>query len=347
MTAPEEHVPQPADAAPMIEVYYEKGWTDGLPVVPPSEDSVGAMLAGAGLQGEDVVGEIAARHTRITADKVAINAVLAGCLPEYMPVVVAAVKGICHEDYGYHGPSTSTGGAAVAMVVNGPIAARLGINGEDNVFGPGFRPNATIGRAVRLLMMNAINTRPGKLDKSTLGNPGKYTLCFAENEANSPWEPLHVERGFKAEDSAVTVFATEGSIQVYNQLSNDAETLCKTMADAMANLGSINIVGQQNIMAVWAGEHAAVFRKAGWSKKQVQQCLFENAKRTVADIKRVGKFPLPIKPEDEETYRHVTRTPEEILVLHAGAPQGAFSTCLPGWGSHSVTRAVTIRIETP
>jgi len=332
------------DAAALIELYFQKGWTDGLPVVPPSEDSVGFMLAAAGLRGDDVVGEIPIRNVRITADKVAVNAVLAGCLPEYMPVVVAAVKGICHPDYGYHGPATSTGGSAVAILVNGPIVKLLGINAQDNAFGPGFRPNATIGRALRLVMMNAINTRPGKLDRSTLGNPGKYSLCFGEDEKNSPWEPLHVEKGFRPEESTATVFATEGTHQIYNQLSSDPEELCITMADAMANLGSMNIVGQQDFWVVFAGEHQEVFRKSGWSKTQVKKCLFDHACRSMADIKRAGRMPGPVSDEDETIERHVVREPEDIFLISAGARAGAFSACLPGWGSNTMTRSVTTLI---
>lgn len=336
-----------ADAAGLIEMYHERGWTDGLPVVPPTEASVGAALAAAGLAGDEVVGEIPTRHVRITADKVAINAVLAGCRPEYLPVVVAAVKGLCHPDFGYHGPATSTGGAAVALIVNGPVAPRLGIHGRDNAFGPGFRANASIGRAVRLLMMNAINTRPGHLDRSTLGNPGKYALCFAENEADSPWEPMHTGRGFGATDSAVTVFATEGPHQVYNQLSSDPEQLCATMADAMANLGSMQIVGNQDLAVVWAGEHAEVFRRAGWSRRQVQDALFARARRTTAELKRAGRVPGEVTADDERTWRHVVPGPEDIMVLHAGARAGAFSAFLPGWGSRKATRSVTVRIEAP
>jgi len=335
---------KPEDAAALIELYFEKGWTDGLPVVPPCENSVEAMLAAAELKGDDVVGEIPTRNVRITADKVAINAVLAGCLPEYMPVVVAAVKGVCHPDYGYHGPSTSTGGAAVAIIVNGPVIKRLGINARDNAFGPGFRPNATIGRALRLLMMNSISTRPGKLDRSTLGNPGKYSLCFGEDEENSPWEPLHVERRFRPEDSTATVFATEGTHQIYNQLSKDPEELCMTMADAMANLGSMNIIGQQDFVVVFAGEHQEIFRRSGWTKMQVKQCLFHHARRSIGDIKRAGRMPGPVLEEDETTMRHVVPEPEDILVIGAGARAGAFSACLPGWGSNSMTRSITTLI---
>jgi hypothetical protein len=335
------------DAAALIEQYYRRGWTDGLPVVPPTEASVGAMLAAAGLKGPEVLGSVAERNTSVTADKVAVNAVLAGCLPAYMPVVVAAVKGLCHPDYGYHGPATSTGGSAAVLICNGPVAARLDINSRDNALGQGWRANATIGRAVRLVMMNALNTRPGKLDRSTLGNPGKYSFCFAENEAESPWEPLHVERGFGPAESTVTVFAAEGQIQVYNQLSNTPEALCRTLADALANLGSIGIMGQPQAVIVIAGEHMEIFRKAGWSKAQVKQTVHGLARRTHADLKRAGRMPGPLAPEDETAWRHVTRTPDDLIVVHAGGRAGSFSACLPGWGGIAATRSVTTRIETP
>ncbi|MEE8396275.1 MAG: hypothetical protein V3S29_09490 [bacterium] len=337
----------PQDAAELIEAYFEKGWTDGLPVVPPSEDSVGAMLAGAGLDGSEVIGEVEARNTRVTAEKVAINAVMAGCLPEYMPVVVSAVRGLCHPDFCYHGIATSTGGAAVVIIVNGPIAQTLHINATDNAMCPGFRANMTIGRALRLLMMNAINTRPGKLDRSTLGNPGKISFCFAENEAFSPWEPLHVERGYKPNQSTTTVFAAEGTIQVYNQLSHDPEPLLMCFADAMRNYGSMPIMGQQDLVVVVAGEHTEVLRKAGWSKQQVKQFLFDHAKRTQADLKRAGRMSCEIAPADENTWRHVVRKPEDLVVVCAGGRVGNFSACLPGWGSHRGTRSVTTPVELP
>ena len=338
---------QAKNAAELIELYFRRGWTDGLPVIPPSEDSVKSMLVAGGLKGNEIVGEILARNVRIPAEKVAINAVLAGCLPEYIPVVLSAVKGICHPDYGYHGPATSTGGAAVAIIVNGPVVKKLGINTRDNIFGPGFRPNATIGRALRLLMMNAIDTRPGKLDCSTLGNPGKYSLCFGEDEENSPWEPLNVERGFRPEESTTTVVATEGTHQIYNQLSRDPEELCITMADAMANLGSTNVIGQQDFVVVFAGEHQEIFRKSGWGKAQVKQCLFDYACRSIAEIKRAGRMPGPVLEADEMSRRHVVRKPEDILVISAGGRAGAFSACLPGEYDFTVTRSLTTPIEVP
>lgn len=333
----------PADAATLIELYFEKGWTDGLPVVPPSSASIGAMLEAGGLKGDDIVGEVPTRNTVVSAEKVAINAVMAGCLPEYMPVVISAVKGLCHPEFNYHGIATSTCGSAVAVIINGPIARRLGINGRDNALGPGVRANLTIGRSLRLLMMNALNTRPGKLDRSTLGNPGKISLCFAENEEGSPWEPLHVERGLKAEQSATTLFAAESLIQTANALANAPEPLLMGMADAMANMGSSTITGQQNMVCIFAELHIGILAKAGWSRQQVKTFLYDNAKRSVADLKRVARLPGPIDPGDEENWRRPVRSPDDLILVCAGS-MGNFSAIMPGWGSNHSSLAVTTPI---
>jgi hypothetical protein len=331
----------PQKAAELIEAYYQQGWTDGFPVVPPSELSISAMLAAADLHEDTIVDTIVTRNTVITADKVAVNAVMAGCLPEYMPVIVSAVKGMCHPDFSYHGMATSTGGASLALIVNGPIAKKLGINARDNLFGPGARANMTIGRALRLLMMNSLNTRPGILDRSAIGSPGKISFCFAENEADNPWEPLHVERGFKRDDSTTTVYAAEDIIQVSNSLARTPEPLLLGMADAMANMGSVNIIGQQNVIAVFAGQHTKVLKANGWRKQQVKQYLFDHARRRVADLKRAARLPGPSQPEDETTWRHAVRKPEDIIVICAGGAVGDISACLLGWSSYKSTRAIT------
>ena len=242
-----------AEPAAVIEAYYEAGWTDGLPVVPPSDASVAAMLAAAGLHGHEVLGEIPGRNVEVVAEKAAINAVMAGCRPEYMPVVVAAVKGLCAPAFAYHGPASSTGGSAIVLVVHGPIGRRLGINAGNNAFGQGHRPNATIGRAVRLCMMNVMNTRPGLLDRATLGHPGKYTFCFAEHELDHPWQPLHTTRGFAADDSTVTVYASNSLNQVYNQLAATPEPLLLCFADALGNMGSPNLRGFNETLVPYDG----------------------------------------------------------------------------------------------
>jgi hypothetical protein len=246
--AAEVDVPGWAEA---IEAYFERGWTDGLPVVPATPEAIRPFLAVAGLEPGDIVLTEATRRRSISAEKVAINAVMAGCRPEYMPVVVAAVEGIGDPRWSYHGPGTSTGGAAVLMIVNGPIARELDINAGDNLFGPGWRANLTIGRAVRLVMRNVCGSMPGLLDRGTLGHPGKLSFVIAENEAESPWTPFHVERGFRPEQSTVTVVASDGPRQFYNQLSDSAEGVLTTLADDMRISGSV--MGQATYVVVLAG----------------------------------------------------------------------------------------------
>ena len=332
------------DPRELIEAYYSAGWTDGLPVVPPSDASIEEMLAAGGLRGDEVIGEVAGRNTVVVADKVAINAVMAGCRPEYLPVVVAAIKGLCHPDFAYHGPASSTGGSAMVLIVNGPVARRLAINSGNNAFGQGHRPNATIGRAVRLIMMNVMNTRPGLLDRATLGNPGKYTFCFAEHEEGHPWEPLHVARGLRREDSAVTLIASNSLYQVYNHLAAEPEPLLYCFADALGNVGTSNLLGFNETLIVFAGEHQEVLQKAGWSRLDVQRFLMERTRRTVADYKRGARLPGEVTPADETTWRYRFERPEDILIAFAGGRAGSWSACLPGWGT-KWTRSVTTRIE--
>jgi hypothetical protein len=333
-------------AAELIEAYFDRGWTDGLPVVPPTEKSIAEMLAAAGVRGEAIVGQIRERNVVVTAEKLAINAVLAGCRPEYLPVVIAAVRGLCHQDFAYHGPASSTGGSAIVLIVNGPIARALGINSGNNVFGQGVRANATIGRAVRLVMMNVMNTRPGLLDRATLGTPGKYSFCFAENEENHPWEPLHVERGFRVDQSTVTVYASNSLCPVYNQLAARPEPLLRCVADALCNLGSPNLRGYNQSLVVFAGEHAELLGRSGWTKRDVRAFLVEHARRTVADLKRAGRRPGEVEPGDEATWKHAFADPDDVLILCAGGRAGSWSACLPGWGN-KWTRSVTTLIEPP
>ena len=331
------------DPAAIIEAYYERGWTDGLPVLPPTEKSVAAMLDAVALGADEVIGTIPARSTVVVGRKVAINAVMAGCRPEYMPVVVAAVRALCHPEFQYHGPASSTGGSAMVLIVNGPIAERIGMNAGNNVFGQGTRANATIGRAVRLVMMNAMNARPGLLDRATLGNPGKYSFCFAENESDHPWEPLHVERGLARHQSAVTLYASNSLYQVYNQLAATPEPLLLCFADALASAGVPNVRGFSQSLLVFAGEHSEVFRRSGWSKRRVREFLVEHTRRTVAHYKRAGRLDGVVTAADESTWRHIFDDPDDLLIVCAGGRAGSWSACLPGWGK-KWTRAVTMEI---
>jgi hypothetical protein len=331
------------DAADLVEFCFEQGWSDGLPVVPPTEARVRAMLDAAKLAADHQVGYVDHRAVAITAEKVAVNAVMAGCKPEYMAVVVAAVEAIADPAWSYHGPGTSTGGAAVLMIVNGPVARELDINSGDNLFGPGWRANLTIGRAVRLVMRNVVGSRPGLLDRGTLGHPGKLSYVIAENEADSPWTPLHVERGFRPEQSAVTIVASDGPRQFYNQLSSTAEGVLTTLADDMRISGSV--MGQSTYVLVLAGEHMRTIAKDGWDKKRIRQFVFDQTKNSHAHLKRTSRMSGEIKPGDETLMRPLVETPDDIMVVAAGGRAGSFSAYISGWGSRRSSQPVTKEVK--
>ncbi|PYN26442.1 MAG: hypothetical protein DMD99_05565 [Candidatus Rokuibacteriota bacterium] len=319
LTSKRYQVPDVADA---IEFCFQQGWTDGLPVVPPTPDRVSAMLDAARLEAQQQVAFIINRAVSVTAEKVAINAVMAGCKPEYMPLVVAAVEGIGDPQWSYHGPGTSTGGAAVLMIVNGPIARELEINAGDNLFGPGWRAN---------------------LNRGTLGHPGKVSYVIAENEPDSPWTPLHVERGFSPGQSTVTVMAAESPHQFYNQLSNTPEGVLTTLADAMRLGGSAG--RQPQYVIVLAGEHMRTIGHSGWGKKEIRQFLFEHTQNSHAHLKRTNRLPGAIQPGDETKLRPLVASADDILVVAAGGRAGAFSAFIPGWGGSRSSLAVTKEVR--
>ncbi len=334
-----------ADFGAAMELCYTNGWTDGFPVVPPTAERINAMLGGAGLEPGHQVAFIENRQVAITAEKVAINAVMAGCKADYMPVVVAAVEALADPVYGYHGPATSTGGSAVFMVVNGPIARELDINSGDNLFGPGWRANATIGRAVRLIMRNVIGTLPGELDRSSLGHAGKYTYCIAENEADSPWPALHTTRGFKPEQNVVTIFAAYAPHQYSNRLSATPEGVLDTACAHMRI--SAGTARHPQYAMVFAGEHQAILKKAGWSREDVQRYVFEHSQSSVAELKRVNMLPGEIAPEDERTMYPLIEAPQDLLVIAAGGYAGVQSAFIPGWGSKRGSQSVSKEIRRP
>ena len=332
-----------ADLGGAIELCYTNGWTDGLPVVPPTAERIEAMLNAARIEPKRQIAFIENRQVSVTAEKVAINAVMAGCKAEYMPVVVAAVDALADPLYGYHGPATSTGGSAVFMVVNGPIARALDLNCGDNLFGPGWRANATIGRAVRLIMRNVIGTLPGELDRSSLGHGGKYTYCIAENEADSPWPPLHTTRGFRPVQNAVTIFAAYAPHQFANRLSATPEGVLTTACAHMRiSAGSAR---QPQYALVFAGEHQAIMKKAGWTRDDVQRYCLEHSKTSLAELKRINMVPGEVAPEDERTMHALVEAPQDFLVIAAGGRAGVQSAIIPGWGSKAGSQSVTREIR--
>jgi len=331
------------DLGGAMELCYTNGWTDGLPVVPPTAERIRAMLDASGLEPQHQLAFIENRQVAVTAEKVAINAVMAGCKAEYMPVVAAAVEALGDPLYGYHGPATSTGGSAVFMLVNGPVARALDINCGDNLFGPGWRANATIGRAVRLVMRNVIGTLPGELDRSSLGHGGKYSFCIAENEVDSPWPPFHTTRGFRSNQSAVTIFAALAPKQYSNGLSATPEGILTTTCAQMRI--SSGTGRQPQYALVFAGEHQATIKKAGWSREDVQRYCLEHSQSTVAELKRVNIMAGEVKPEDERAMYPVVQAPQDLLVIAAGGNAGVQSAIIPGWGSKSGSQSVTREIK--
>ena len=332
-----------ADVSAAVDYYFDKGWTDGLPVVPPTENAIWGMLETAGLEPQAEITFIDNRQVSVTAEKVAINGVMAGCRPEYMPVLVAAVEAMGDPLWSYHGPATSTGGSAVFAVVNGPIAQELGLNHGDNLFGPGWRANASIGRALRLVMRNVIGTLPGRLDRSTLGHSGKYSFCIAENEAESPWPALHVERGFRPEQDAVTILAALAPQQFYNQLSNTAEGILTTACAHMRI--SAGVRSHPQYALVLAGEHMQVLVQDGWSKDDVRRFCFEHTQTSRAELKRIHVMAGEVSAADETAMMPLVPAPEDFLVIAAGSRAGAFSAFIPGWGSKSTSQSVSREIR--
>ena len=324
--------------AEAIETCFERGWTDGLPVVPATAARVAEFLAAAGREPDEVLFREATRRRTVTVEKVAVNAVLAGCRAEYMPVILAALEAMADPAYNLHGAITSTGGSAPLVVVNGPVTRALGINAGVNLFGPGWRANATIGRALRLVILNCLGAQPGVLDRSTQGHPGKYTFCIAELEAESPWEPLHVERGIRRDRSAVTVFAAEGPHNVLTHYGHDAEAILVTLADAMAGLGSFS-PGQSFL--VLAPEHVRILVRDGWTKSTLRDALYARARRSLAELKRAGKVPGPIAPGDDARFVHRGEGPEDIFIVVGGGGAGGHSAFIPSWSRNRNSLVVT------
>jgi hypothetical protein len=329
------------DAFDAIELYYQKGWTDGLPIIPPTADRIQSMLNSVSMNPDAIIGSIPERGRAFTAEVAAINAVMAGCLPEYFPVVVSAISAISDPAFGLHGPTASTHGAAILMIVNGPISRTIGLNSGENLFGPGNRANATIGRAVRLVMINAGGGR--EFDRSTLGNPGKYTYCIAEKE-DIDWDPLHVQRGFEKDMSTVTVFAAESPNQVSNHSALNAENILLTLSDRMSALGTFNMGGHTEMAIIICPEHYHTLKDQGWDKAKIREFLHQHAVRPLSDLKKGGFIEQPLKSEDEDVMVRAVHAPEDLLLIVAGGIAGRFSACIPGWANikacHSVTKAI-------
>ena len=329
-----------------IEAAYERGWSDGLPLVPPTEDRVLKMLAGTSRSPQEVIGAIPPDLAECTVEKVAVNAVMAGCKPEYLPVVLAAVEAALIDEFGMHGLLCTTMFAGPVVIVNGPVATRIGMNSGGNALGQGTRANATIGRALQLVIRNVGGGKPGEIDRACLGTPGKYTFCFAEDEAGSDWESLSVERGFPPGASTVTLFAGEGVQGIVDQHSRTAESLARTYAQCLFAVDHPKLCLAGDALLVVSPEHARVFRSAGWSKARLKEELHELLLRPGADlVPGAGGIAEGIPAEFKD--RRVPKFRDGGLnIVRAGGQAGLFSAIIAGWaasgevGSSPVTKAI-------
>jgi len=334
------------------EALFARGLTDGLPVVPPTEERVLRMLGGTTRDPQEVVAVVPPNLKPATVEKVAINAVMAGCKPAYLPVVLAAVAAACTDEFNMHGVLATTYFAAPLLIVNGPVRRRIELNSGINVFGQGFRANAAIGRALNLVVRNVGGGRPGGVDRATLGQPGKLTYCIAENEEASPWPPFHVERGFSAEDSTITLFAGEAPRGIVDQTSRSARGLVKSLALCLGSVGHVRAHGMGEIVLVLSPEHVATIARDGWSKDDVRRAIVELGSRPLSELLpdeecREG-MPLRLAGGADPSSVRLPkfRSPELIHIVVAGGPAGKFSAVVGGWvGGPMGSIAVTRRIE--
>ena len=323
------------------EYFHSRGWTDGLPVAPPTPEAVAACLEWALLEPDHLVGVEPVRARAITAEKLAINAVMAGCLPMHFPLVVTAFTAMLEEPFLLHGATASTGGCAVLAIINGPARNELGMDCTFNALASSDRATTAIGRAIRLALGNLLDVRPGDVDRSTLGHPGKISYCLAEDEENTGWLPLAAERGVPEGASAVTVMAAGAPRQIMNEWTTAPEEILDTfIAEIRANMRHYSI-HPGNYAIVVPPQLRAHFENAGWSKANIRQYVYENAKILRGEWADCGKAAVVSGKGDVE-YRALP-TPEHLLVIAAGGPAGGFGAVIPPWLGHK-SRAVTTAV---
>jgi hypothetical protein len=336
----------PDDLDAINRLYRERRWSDGLPIVPPTLERVERTLRHTQRARDEVVAQIAPGFGAASVERIAINAVLAGCDPEYLPVVIAATEAVASPEFNLQGIQATTNSVAVWVIVNGPVAGKLGVNGAFNCLGQGTWANATIGRSLRLVLQNIGGALPGEMDRATHGQPGKYTFCCAENEQANPWEPLHVERGHDREASTVTVVGAEGTMNM-NTHTKETGELVRAIAETMMHPPSNEYTHGGEPWLVLSPEHAEILARAGWSKAELKRRLWEGSKMpasrmTQKDLLRVhDSRSAELGEIGPDTLLPICPSPEDIWLIVAGGP-GTHSVYVPCFGN---SRAVTRRIE--
>jgi hypothetical protein len=348
LDAPGASVQAENDFEKINKLYLERGWSDGLPIVPPTVQRVEQMLAYCDRPWDEPIAAIPPRYGAATPLRLAANAVMAGCRPQYFPLVMLAIEAMAEEPFNLYGVQVTTHSCAPLIIVNGPVARELGLNCGHGAFGPGTQANATIGRAVRLALVNIGGAIPGLGDMATYGSPAKYTYCTAENEAANPWEPLHVERGFPADASTITVVAAEGPHNVNDHESTTAEGMLKTLAGTVATTGVNNINNRlSEPVIMFCPEHAATVADGGYSKNDVKQYLYEHARVPLGKFSDENRerrlrvtFPERFATAGPEALVPMCQSPQDFIVIVVGGA-GKHSAVIPTFGNErSVTRAL-------
>ncbi len=336
-----EIISLPSSSEAINDYFTKHGWSDGLPIIPPTPDRVDAMIASSGFDRGHVLGEIPPNWGAATIEKVAINAVMAGCRTEHFPVVIAAIKAIIQPEFNLYAIQATTHPCGVLMIVNGPIREALNINCSSGVFGPGFVANAVIGRAMRLILLNVGGGNPGIGDMSSQGSPGKFSFCIGENEDLTPWKPIHVDMGFDIDDSTVTVVAGESPHNINDHTGRSAEEILTIVAGAMGVTGANNAYTGGQTVLLFGPEHAETIARDGFTKQDVIEWLMKHAliplDRYTHDtlMERFGEIPKGPVPMVRET--------SDLLIGVTGGP-GKHSSWIPTFGgtTHSVTEKIDV-----
>ncbi|MDD9895498.1 MAG: thioredoxin family protein [Gammaproteobacteria bacterium] len=314
-----------------IEACFDRGWSDGLPVVPPTVVRVIRMLKATNRAPDEVIGNIPPNNLPCTIEKVAINAVLAGCKPEYLPVVLASVEAALQDKFCMHGLLCTTYFSGPVMIVNGPVIKKIGMNSGVNALGQGNRANASIGRALQLLIRNVGGGVPGGIDRAVMGNPGKYTYCFAEDESDEDWTNLAQDRGYERTDSVINLFAGEGLQAIVDQQSRAPESLTKNIANSLRSVVNTKMYGAADAILVVSPEHRRVFRQAGWTKQDLREALYDNLMIAGSEVIRGADDiaeGMPVKFKDKLLNKF---RDDGLHIVTTGGSAGMFSAIISGW----------------
>ncbi|MBI3067862.1 MAG: hypothetical protein HYY79_02970 [Betaproteobacteria bacterium] len=328
-----------AAAVDEFEFFLEKAWSDGLPVVTPTEERVRRMLTGTRRDPDEVIGQVPPALNTATVRKVAIHALMAGCKPEYLPVVLGGITLMLREEFNLNGVQGTMHGVAPLMIVNGPHAGKIGLHGGNGCFGPGFRANASIGRAIRLMLLNLGGAIPGIGSATVLGAPLRYTACITENVEHSPWESLAVSKGYSPEDNVITCVMVDSPRLCADDVSQDPQRLLTGLADSMTGMCSWNMHARTDMVMVMGLQHASICANAGMSRADVHRRLCGMAGRKVRDLKGGGnwrreralRFPMKVDPDDDDCFIPAIKDPQDLQLIVAGG-WGSYSAVCHGWG---------------